>query len=61
MIQTIKIYTIICDGCQRDFSQEDEYLTQYEDKELMEEIANDDGWVKDGPKHLCPACYEKSH
>lgn len=57
MILNIKIYTIICDNCQNDFSQGDEYLTQYEDQELMMEMALDESWIERDKKHYCPSCY----
>jgi hypothetical protein len=57
MIQTKKIYTIICDNCNSDFSQEDEYINQYEDQELMQEIALDEEWIEIDKKHYCPQCY----
>lgn len=59
MIKTIKVHTIICNECGADFSDQDQ--NQYTDISLLEDIASDEGWIKDGYNHSCPECYEKSH
>lgn len=60
MISTKEVYTILCNECGADFSEQDQ--NQYEDVSLLEDIATDEGWVKkEGFYHLCPECYEKTH
>lgn len=61
MIQVTKIYTVICDKCKKDISETDEFINQYDDLEMVEELAADEGWIKKGQDHYCPACYEKTH
>lgn len=57
MIKEVTMYTVICDNCGRDVNQESEYSC-FNDKEFIEDMSFESGWIKEGYKHYCPACYD---
>jgi hypothetical protein len=56
MIIPVQIYTVKCDKCGKEGS-DDEYLG-WNCIQYVEECAIESGWHKDDDEHYCPNCYE---
>lgn len=50
MIEESKIYTIVCDNCRT------KYIGM-SNIDLLEEVAQDEEWIKVNKEHYCPECY----
>jgi len=51
MIEEVKKYKIVCDICSG------EYWDMQEDIDYIQEVAEEEGWVKFQKEHYCPKCY----
>lgn len=56
MYKEIPMYTVICDRCGADASEESDY-SGWNDKEYALDCATEGDWVEDGDNHYCPDCY----
>lgn len=57
MIKEVIMYTVICDNCQKDVNENQEYSC-YNDEMNANDIAMESNWIKCGDKHYCADCYE---
>jgi len=56
MIKEIAVYTIICDCCGKNSSDESGYCG-WNNIEHAWDCAVEDNWAKNEDKHYCPDCY----
>jgi len=65
----IKNFSISCDSCDETFVEthglinpvwEEDGVSSFSDKADAEDYAERNGWVKDGGKHYCPECLNKT-
>lgn len=56
MYKEIIMYTVICDNCGKDSSDDSEY-SGWNDKEYAWDCADADNWIEKDEKHYCPNCY----
>jgi len=57
MIQEVKMYTILCDGCNKDVCDGTEY-SAWSDVGYVEDAAMEENWHVEDSKHYCPDCFE---
>lgn len=57
MIQEVKMYTIVCDGCGCDVNEDSGYAG-WNDEEYVDDIRQEAGWEKVDDKHYCTDCFE---
>lgn len=58
MIKEIKVYTIICDKCGANSSDDGEYCGWNEESYVLD-CAIEDDWVEYNNEHYCPNCYTR--
>lgn len=59
MIKKIKMFTVICNNCKKQWVDEDNGLTAMTDKSSMIDVIEEDSdWHVEGDKHYCPDCYK---
>lgn len=52
-----KMYTIICDGCNKNLCDGTEF-SGWNDKDYLEEMADEENWKAIDGKHYCDECHE---
>lgn len=57
MVKEIKMYTIFCDICGCDVNEGSEFAG-WNDKNYLEDVAQEEGWEKVDDKHYCTYCFE---
>jgi hypothetical protein len=57
MLKEVKMFTIVCDNCDKDVNYESEY-SGWSEESYVEEIRQEAGWVKYDDEHYCPDCFE---
>lgn len=57
MLQELKMFTIVCDGCGKDVNEGTGY-SGWNCDNYIEEIRQEAGWEKVDDKHYCPDCFE---
>ena len=55
MLVELKEYMVVCDGCNKTYSDQDTEPTFLEPSDAAEEIL-EKGWVIKGDKCYCPKC-----
>lgn len=55
MIKELTTYTVICDRCGKDHSDDTEFYG-CSDKKYSEDMATESGWAREGDSHYCPDC-----
>lgn len=56
MYKEIPMYTVICDCCGADSSEDSEY-SAWNDKDFALDCAKEDNWIEHEEKHYCSNCY----
>jgi hypothetical protein len=56
MIKEVKMFTVICDNCGKDANFWEDYSC-WNDKSFAEDIAVENGYLKDDNKHYCQDCF----
>lgn len=57
MIKELKMFTVICDRCGKDVSNEEEYAG-YSDVDYVKDIAHNYDWIEYENEDVCNECYE---
>jgi hypothetical protein len=57
MIKELKMFTIICDNCSKDVN-EDTQFSCWNEICYLNDLADNNGWIKDGEKDYCNKCFE---
>lgn len=55
-IEKVEMFTVICDNCKEDIGSSDDYSC-WNDKDIAEENAMENDWLKQNGKHYCPSCH----
>jgi hypothetical protein len=56
MIKEVKMFTVICDNCWNDVGEDSDYSC-WNDAQIAEDNALEDGWYNDNPTHYCDECW----
>ena len=57
MLKEVKMFTMVCDGCGKDVNEDTQYSC-WNDVGYLNDLADDEGWIKDGDKDYCIKCFE---
>jgi hypothetical protein len=56
MLKEVKMFTVVCDNCDKDENADAEY-SAWSDAQFAEDVAMEADWLKEGAKHYCPECF----
>ena len=56
MIVERKMYTVLCDSCNKDANENSE-ISAWNDKDYAVDVTLDQEWKIIGKKHYCPNCW----
>lgn len=56
MIHEVKMYTVLCDNCLKDYNKGSD-IVAWTGKDESEDMALESGWIKQNNKHYCNDCY----
>ena len=56
MIQTVEMFTVVCDNCGKDANENSDYSC-WNDTETALDQAMESDWHEKDMKHYCPNCY----
>lgn len=51
------MFTLVCDGCGKDVNEDTPYSC-WNETSYLHDLADDEGWAKDGDKDYCKSCFE---
>ncbi len=57
MLKELKMFTMVCDCCGKDVN-EDTQFSCWNDVSYLNDLADDNGWIKEGDKDYCTDCFE---
>jgi hypothetical protein len=57
MIKEVKMFTLVCDCCGKDVNEDTAYSC-WNETSYLHDLADDEGWAKDGDKDYCEDCFE---